>query len=717
MAGLETKDNANDLVPRDPADPFAREPLLPDAQAAPVPPGASLSAASLADPSAPNDFLSPPASFGRPALGPALYGQQPAKEIARPRTLFSADLAEGEDALNLMGALAPLADLAVRRGTETPLTIGLLGGPGAGKSFALGKLLAAIEALSAANAPESDDVINPILTVKIDAASLSETPAISLAGAVYDELARDFPELAIEAAHAVRDSHVVAREAAEQLDIERRRLDTERQTLSEIESRRARLAEMILFEQAGSHIDSYARSIRARIESRLESFGLAGDPVKNYKSLVRDIAESGGASARVGVALRAFWAFKGQTRLLVTALIFVLIALSCGAAVDHRSTWLDSLRSNQAFVSTADWLENHMNWFSTIAELCWLAAAGAILINLWRGIRFLQPLFRGVGLLEKEVANRRRDLDTLLAHQMRRVDALSADVELTARRAAEADRRAANAMAANGDYAEPSPFAAMTPESQAERFFIALVQAIREGRDHAEFVSARLPYRVVIGLDNIDRLPAPQMKQLLETASRLFGQKFFVTIIAADPQRLSGALSGDKGEASGTLEKCIDIPLNIAATPRDAAYAGFVGQLLGDERPAGEVSAQAKPFDWSVSTDEANILKALASLAGASPRAVKRFVNLYRIARTQTSENRPVLAFMLALDQGGSEIDRAMVEAALTGNDDVERALDLRHASPSLASALAAVEAVHGRVTTGEARRAMVAAKAYSLRD
>ncbi len=72
---------------------------------------------------------------------------------------------------------------------------------------------------------------------------------------------------------------------------------------------------------------------------------------------------------------------------------------------------------------------------------------------------------------------------------------------------------------------------------------------------------------------------------------------------------------------------------------------------------------------------------------------------------------------MLALDQGGSDIDRAMVEAALAGNDDVERALDLRHASPSLASALAAVEAVHGRVTTGEARRAMAAAKAYSLRD
>jgi len=72
---------------------------------------------------------------------------------------------------------------------------------------------------------------------------------------------------------------------------------------------------------------------------------------------------------------------------------------------------------------------------------------------------------------------------------------------------------------------------------------------------------------------------------------------------------------------------------------------------------------------------------------------------------------------MLALDQGAADVDRAMIEAALAGNDDVERALDLRHASPALASALAAVEAAHGRVTKGDARRAMATVKAYSLRD
>ncbi len=105
MDGLETKDNANDPAPRDPADPIAREPLLPDPQAAPLLPGVLVPASSLADPSAPNDFSPSPASFVRPALRPALYGQQPPKETAKPRTLFCADLAEGEDALGLMPRL------------------------------------------------------------------------------------------------------------------------------------------------------------------------------------------------------------------------------------------------------------------------------------------------------------------------------------------------------------------------------------------------------------------------------------------------------------------------------------------------------------------------------------------------------------------------------------------------------------------------------------
>ena len=102
-------------------------------------------------------------------------------------------------------------------------------------------------------------------------------------------------------------------------------------------------------------------------------------------------------------------------------------------------------------------------------------------------------------------------------------------------------------------------------------------------------------------------------------------------------------------------------------------------------------------------------LEGLAPLAGESPRAVKRFVNLYRIARIQAPENRPVLAFMLALDQGGSDIESRRSRRLSHGNDDAS----LGPASASrLWSALAAMWP-HGRV---KAARRAAAVKIYSLR-
>ena len=141
---------------------------------------------------------------------------------------------------------------------------------------------------------------------------------------------------------------------------------------------------------------------------------------------------------------------------------------------------------------TAVWAEAHIGWLRIChKQIAFAGAALAVVANLWRGVRFLRPLFRGAGLFEAEVANRRRDLDGLYAHQLRRVDALAADVELIGRRAAEADRRAASTGAARLDrHSEPSPFETLTVKTQAERFFAALGAAIQRGWRGGDPVSA-----------------------------------------------------------------------------------------------------------------------------------------------------------------------------------------------------------------------------------
>src|SRR3984957_1466271 len=95
--------------------------------------------------------------------------------------------------------------------------------------------------------------------------------------------------------------------AWERHDDPRRRLDAERQSRDEVEARRARLVENVLFETAGSRGDAYARGARGQVEGRLRRFDLAGgDSTVNFKNLVRDLAGAGWGS-RLGVVLGAIW--------------------------------------------------------------------------------------------------------------------------------------------------------------------------------------------------------------------------------------------------------------------------------------------------------------------------------------------------------------------------------------------------------------------------
>jgi hypothetical protein len=654
------------------------------------------------------------AKEGRPEpAAPSLPAIVAQAKPGKRGSIFAADLPRGADALGLDKALRPLAELAVHRDTEAPLTIALLGESGSGKSFALAKLLAEIEGLSAAAVGAgASPFLTRIAALRIDVGCFDGEPNVALAGALYDKLGAEFPELVREVAHAVRDPQIVARESAERLDEARRRLDAERQKLDEIESRRARLAETVLFESAGSQVDAYARANRTKIESRFESFGITGDPIANYKSVVRDIVESGGPAARVGSALRAFWAFKGQTRLLVTAAILVLAGIGLDAAVADQAKWLASLRgASQGLASLSTWIEAHIDWLTLAAKIAYAAAVLALVVNFLRGVQFLRPLFRGVSFLETDVLSRRRALDALYAHQMRRVDGLEADVELATRSAAEADRRAGTPAPFKAQ-AEPSPFEDTTLKAQAERFFAALgtfMEGVQRSGAGAAGGLKSVPQRLVVALDHIDALPQGKARAFLDAAHRAFASAGIVTLVAADPARV--------GADATALEKWVQVPFRVGGTGA-ADHAAFVAHVIGqgsseDAKTRAEV--RGAPIDWSISAAESGLLAAAAPLAGGSPRAVKRFVNLYRIARAQAPEDKGVLAMMLALEQGGTSYEIATVKDAL-GDRDGDADLEIEHGTPRLFAVFQMLQAVEGTVSVESARRAVAVAKMFSLR-
>jgi hypothetical protein len=117
-----------------------------------------------------------------------------------------------------------------------------------------------------------------------------------------------------------------------------------------------------------------------------------------------------------------------------------------------------------------------------------------------------------------------------------------------------------------------------------------------------------------------------------------------------------------------------------------------------------------------MSADEMRLLTDLAPLAGSSARALKRFVNLYRVARAQNQLHKGALAFMLALDAGGTPAEIACVgEALSSASREVDS--DLRHCGARLLEALAAAQSGQGKIDVDDARNAAATASLFSFRD
>ena len=643
-----------------------------------------------------------PGRAGDPVLSPGQAATRTDVLITPPpkpqtiRTVFGGDHATGADALGVDETIDHLAQLAIHKGTMAPLCIGLLGGAGSGKSFALGRLTARIRDLAALAGGTQGPFLSDVHVQPLDAASLGGDPATDLAAALHQGLARPYPDLAREIGHAARDPHVVLRETNEKLDEARRRLDSERRALDDAGSRRARLVETVLYEAAGSQVDAYARANRASLETRMNAFGIHGDPIRDYKDFVQFVAGSGG---RLGLALRSIWSFKGQAKLIVTAITLMAIGIGLGIAIDDQDRWLAALRTGpQAGAATAGFMEAHPDLLAWARKGAFILAALAILFNLYRAFAFLQPIFKGARLLTADLDSRRRDLDGLYAHQTKRVDMLDGDVERLTRASGEAERRIGS-----GGSADPSPFAATAP-SQARDMFAVLARLMTSGG------GIKAPRRIIIALDHLDAVAPERARAILDAMHRLAGPGL-LTIAAADPTRVA------EGRRE-VLERWIQVPVRLDAAAHQAQAAdhkAIVRQALGHPSEAQNVSkldASQSILDQPVEPDEADMLVALSPLAGHSPRAVKRFANLYTLARHGEAPHG-ILALMLALAHGGTDADKALVERALAG--DPTSMFHVTEASPALRGGLQTVMAADGPVTTGQAASAWKQAGVFSL--
>jgi hypothetical protein len=631
----------------------------------------------------------------------------PPPASVRTDPIFLGESVDGADVLGAAEAVQPLAQLCVTPQVQTPFLAAVAGASGAGKTFALRRLAQSIVELSASAAASGGGALPRVVVAHVDAGSGLEAP-VAIASAAYAALDRepggvDYSALLDETGHAGGDPHRAARAASDRHDEVISKLETERAQRDDIEAKRARLADTLLFETPGSRVDVFARARRGTIEARLRRFGLAGsDADASYRHLARDMSTLG-AGARMGIVFNAIWGYGSQARLLIWAIVAFALAFGLGSL--HGAAALAGIeRLGDAFRPVADWIAAHGEWFDRASQVLYVLGGLAIALNLWRALGFSNLLLRGARLLNLEARERRRDLDQRATRLNQRVAALTAEAEGAAKRAEAATQRAggkASVRAPGPEFLDSG----RAPAAAARAFLAAL--GARIGHPNP---AAPAPDRLILAIDNLDALSPGAAIAWIDAAQGAIGPGC-VGLMAFDPGRLAVTLGGPR-KARRRLEKWLQVAVNLPARDR-ADGEGVVARLLST---AGQPAAALEPKLSSalvepLSSAEASLLAALAPVAADSPRDAKRFLNAYRLARC-SGLPRPVMALMQAVAFADDDAQAAMRDRLAKGSGELSDV----GGPPELGEALKAARAANnGPISIEEARAAAEIARRYAL--
>jgi hypothetical protein len=205
--------------------------------------------------------------------------------------------------------------------------------------------------------------------------------------------------------------------------------------------------------------------------------------------------------------------------------------------------------------------------------------------------------------------------------------------------------------------------------------------------------------RVVLYIDDLDRCPTPLVIKVLEAVHLLLAFRLFVVVVAVDARWLESSLrehyrqlDGEGANPEDYLEKIFQVPFWLRpldtgvrermlrgllapslAEPEDLA-AGAAGDGVEelsatDLKAFHEVVASfavtedraragADTVDLTVSAEEIDQIEDVAELVGTTPRAVKRFVNVYLLLRSMGTARgwqvpeHGLLVVLLAISSG-----------------------------------------------------------------
>ena len=564
---------------------------------------------------------------------------------------YRCESVHGPDRLGIDGEAEAFARLIMDARVRPPLSVGLLGDWGSGKSFFMERIHAQVASLQGGSG-QCDHVAQ----VRFNAWHFSDANLwASLVTHIFDEV---WAEVAPPRPDSL--------EAAEALGME---LESARGAVHEAGARLAGAKEALQRAQQELSRKQEQLALEAYVDSRRCQALEAVARTAGWDKPLQSITEVRGALAELRSAegrLTRLKAAAVKNGALGAALPWILLSVLVGALLTVAGE----------FQST-DWVKHALHSIGLLGGLV-ASAVSAVAVPLRRAAS-------GLAALAGDLEQVQTDYDASLAAAKKSDDpkqqALAearqqAELELESARAglSAAQKNLSTLMASQQELNPARRLGAFLAERAAARDYRAqqgIVSLVR--RDFARLSQLMGQWqqggggdapggispvdRIVLYVDDLDRCPPDQVVQALEAIHLLLALDLFVVVVAVDSRWLLRSLtvhyrelldaSGETDESAfrqstphNYLEKIFQVTYALAPM-RQAEFGDYVEHLTarpgaGEQGPAPGQAADLEPRPLAITDDEHQFITRLLPLI-PTPRTAKRLVNVYRLVKARVA--------------------------------------------------------------------------------
>jgi hypothetical protein len=512
---------------------------------------------------------------------------------------FNTDAPEGRDLLNVGREVEAFARLIASRNTATPLSVGVFGAWGSGKSFFMNRLQRRVAAFAERGRDEGakSKFHGWIAQIEFNAWHYSEG---NLAASFIDHILRNLRVRPNEAEEILKARSEVL---VKQLDSAKQDLDVRQKALADAEAQRAQVQQNLSelnvkindqietksaeianartdLKEAQDKLAQELANLQTEIEEEIKKVPAAAVATLLVKKLdnpelskatnnVRNlIVEAQRASARrklilyglIVVALIAIAIAVKQTNFYAQV---IAIAAAAGGLASTAATWLRKLdalaKSGQELQDEQDRLRQAVRDEVT-AEYEGVVSQLRTLVENRRAT--VDDLSEQLRALEQAPVTARLELETLENHRPDLLAQQAAAAAVVENKKAELAKLTTGTLldefldervSSDGYLKQLSIFSRIRNDFQ--RLSDLMTTANKEYVEQKKVVEPPPVSRIVLYIDDLDRCPADRVVEVLKLVHLLLAFPLFVCVVAVDPRWVTRCLRAAPGLIDGDIEK------------------------------------------------------------------------------------------------------------------------------------------------------------------